>query len=117
MTRSEALLKLLALEPETRARLIVITGWDADGRKAVLDTLVAEGKVTYRNGTKEQHGERLYYPKRVPQAMLAHCLWLLERAGSQYAMWAADWYEANDPDWLDGLGQRLRKEVADRLVG
>jgi hypothetical protein len=69
MTRSEALLKLLALEPETRARLIVVTGWDSEDTEAVLDTLVAEGKVTYRNGKQgDTHGERLYYPKRVPQA-------------------------------------------------
>jgi hypothetical protein len=68
MSRDEALLKLLALEPETRARLIVVTGWDSEDTEAVLDTLVAEGKVTYRNGHHGATGERLYYPKRVPQA-------------------------------------------------
>jgi hypothetical protein len=67
MTRSEALLKLLALEPETKSRLIVITGWNADETEATLDSLVKDGKVTYRNGTQGAHGERLYYAKPVPQ--------------------------------------------------
>jgi hypothetical protein len=46
--------------------------------------------------------------------MLAHCLDLLERAGAEYAMWAADRYEALEPWFLDGLGKRVRKEVEKR---
>lgn len=63
MTRSEALLKLLALEPETRSRLIVVTGWDSEETEATLDRLVEDGLVTYRNGTHGARGERRYYPK------------------------------------------------------
>jgi hypothetical protein len=46
--------------------------------------------------------------------MLAWCLNLLERAGPEYAMHAADRYEANEPWALDGLGRRVRKEVERR---
>ena len=62
MTHAEALLKLLSLEPETRSRLIAVTGWDAEETEATLDTLVAQGKVTYRNGMHGAQGERRYYP-------------------------------------------------------
>lgn len=67
MTREDALLKLLALEPETRSRLIVVTGWLADETDATLTALVKAGKVTYRNGSHGATGERLYYPKRATQ--------------------------------------------------
>ena len=46
--------------------------------------------------------------------MLAYCLKLLEQSDPNYAMHAADWYEANEPDWLDGLGARIRKEIEKR---
>lgn len=46
----------------------------------------------------------------------AHCLWLLERAGRDYAIHAADWYEKTLPDWLSGLGARIRREAEKRLV-
>lgn len=42
--------------------------------------------------------------------VLAHCLLFLER-DPEYAMYAADWYEKNEPWSLDGLGQRVRREV------
>lgn len=65
MNRPEALLKLLSVEPETRPRLIVVTGWDAEETESVLDGLVQEGKVTYRNGKQgDTHGQRLYYPTK-----------------------------------------------------
>jgi hypothetical protein len=63
MTREEALLKLLAVEPETKDRLIVVTGWPADETVATLDRLVNERRVTYRNGQQGAEGRRLYYPR------------------------------------------------------
>jgi hypothetical protein len=63
MTRDEALLKLLAVEPESRDRLIVVTGWPADETAAVLDRLLSERRVTYVNGMAGAEGSRLYYPR------------------------------------------------------
>lgn len=64
MTREDALLKLLAVEPETRPRLIVVTGWPAEETSAVLDKLVAEKRVTYINGGGYgAEGARMYYPR------------------------------------------------------
>lgn len=63
MTRSEALLKLLAVEPETRDQIILITGWPADETAAVLDKLVAERRVTYGTGPYGTEGRRRYYPR------------------------------------------------------
>lgn len=57
MTRDEAMLKLLAVEPETRDRLIDITGWPMEETTGVLDRLVAQKRVTYVN-----LGGRRYYP-------------------------------------------------------
>ena len=45
------------------------------------------------------------------RTMLAHCL-ELARLGTEYAMQAADWYENNEPDLLDGLGARVRRELS-----
>lgn len=63
MTREEALLKLLAVEPETKPRLIVVTGWAMEDTEATLDKLVRDGRVTYRNGARGAQGERRYYPR------------------------------------------------------
>lgn len=46
--------------------------------------------------------------------MLAYCLKLLDQSDPLYAMDAADWYEALEPWFLDGLGNRIRKEVEKR---
>ena len=46
--------------------------------------------------------------------MLAYCLKLLEQTDPIYAMHAADWYEQNEPWFLDGLGARIRKEIEKR---
>lgn len=63
MTREEALLKLLAVEPDTRSALIVCTGWRIEETEATLDSLVARGLVTYcTKNTRGIHGERLYFP-------------------------------------------------------
>lgn len=62
MTRDEALLKLLSLEPETKPRLLVVTGWDTEETESVLRGLIEAGKVTYRNGAHGAVGERRYYP-------------------------------------------------------
>jgi hypothetical protein len=59
MTREEAMLKLLAMEPETRDRLIVITGWPADETIAVLDQLMTQKRVSYSTGAS--HGRRVYF--------------------------------------------------------
>lgn len=46
--------------------------------------------------------------------MLAYCLKVLDQSDPIYAMHAADWYEANEPQDLDGLGQRVRREIEKR---
>ena len=45
------------------------------------------------------------------RTMLAHCL-ALAQLGEECAMQAADWYENNEPDLLDGLGERVRRELS-----
>ena len=45
------------------------------------------------------------------RTMLAHCLELAQ-LGEECAMHAADWYENNEPDLLDGLGARVRRELS-----
>jgi hypothetical protein len=63
VNRDDALLKLLAVEPEYRSNLILVTGWPADETEATLDGLVSRGLVTYcTRNTRGIHGERLYYP-------------------------------------------------------
>lgn len=63
MTREEALLKLLAVEPETKDQIIVITGWPVRETVAVLDGLVAAKKVGYGEGPYGSQGRRRYFPK------------------------------------------------------
>lgn len=46
--------------------------------------------------------------------MLSHCLFLLEMAGDEYAIDAADWYEKREEFNLAGLGKRIRQEVEKR---
>lgn len=65
MTREEALLKLLKLEPETKPRLLVVTGWRTEETEETLDRLMREGLVTYRNGMHGATGERLYFARAV----------------------------------------------------
>lgn len=67
MTREEALLKLLAFEPETRDQIILITGWPAEETSALLDRLVAEHKVGYGIGPYTQ--SRRKYQTRKPDAV------------------------------------------------
>lgn len=65
MTRDEALLKLLSIEPETKDRLIVATGWPAEETESVLGRLLADGRVTYTTrgpGSGYGVGRRRYYP-------------------------------------------------------
>lgn len=60
--REDTLLKLLAIQPETKDRLIVETGWYAEETVATLESLVRKGMATYRNGGNGCEGKRLYYP-------------------------------------------------------
>lgn len=65
MTREYALLKLLALEPATRADLHAVTGWGITETNAVLDTLIHEKKVGWRNGSAgAPHGYRQFMPRQ-----------------------------------------------------
>jgi hypothetical protein len=63
MTRDEALLKLLAVEPETRDQLIIVTGWPADETVAVLDRLLEQKRVGYGNGPYGAEGRRRYFAR------------------------------------------------------
>lgn len=57
MNRQEALLKLLALEPEREDRLALITGWGEGDTLAVLAVLKARGSVQ----TIAVQGHRMCY--------------------------------------------------------
>jgi hypothetical protein len=59
MTRDDALLKLLALEPETETVLVQATGWGEGETRAVLNRLVEEGKASYTNRVN-QHVRRYF---------------------------------------------------------
>ena len=63
MTKDECILKLLAIEPETRDQIIRVTGWPVPETLAVLDKLVSERRVTYGAGPYNTPGGRRYYPR------------------------------------------------------
>lgn len=48
---------------------------------------------------------------------LAHCLWLLERAGLEYALDAADRAERQSEGVLAGLGARVRQSAEKSIRG
>ena len=47
ITREEAMLKLLALEPERQDRIVQITGWGEGATLEVLEALRKQGRVDY----------------------------------------------------------------------
>lgn len=54
MTHEEALLKLLAIEPETKDGLIVVTGWPPQETLATLRSLSKQKLIAYgREGRYE----------------------------------------------------------------
>jgi hypothetical protein len=59
MTRDEALLKLLALEPETETVLVQVTGWGEEETRSILDKLVQDGRASYTNWVN-QHVRRYF---------------------------------------------------------
>ncbi len=65
MSREDALEKLLRVEPETRDRLILITGWPLDETIAVLDSLVKQKRVGYGVGPYNCAGRRPYIAREV----------------------------------------------------
>lgn len=67
MTREDCLLKLLALEPESRWNIAAITGWPPGESDEVLDRLLAQRRVTYGLGPYRTGGIRLYYPAPAQQ--------------------------------------------------
>lgn len=60
MTRDEAMLKLLAVEPECMEALKSVTGWPKDETHATVQRLVARGAITYWHGKHR----RWFYPVR-----------------------------------------------------
>lgn len=48
--------------------------------------------------------------------MLAHCISLIDRAGEEYATWAAKDYERNSPMLLEGLARRIEREIERRKI-
>lgn len=45
------------------------------------------------------------------KSILAHCLAFAQAGDPVYAQSAAAWYEANDPEIMVGLDQRVRLEI------
>lgn len=66
MTRDEALLKLLAIEPERRDRLHHITGWPAGETEATLQRLEAARLVVARTTVCGCDDYRVYSACRDP---------------------------------------------------
>ena len=66
MTREECLLKLLAVEPESRLHLALVTGWPPGESDQVLDQLIAEGRVhaTYVRGERRFCAQPMPKPSR-----------------------------------------------------
>lgn len=64
MSREECLVKLLALEPETRERVALVTGWPHGESDRVLSELQQRGLVTYGAGPFPTGGVRRYYPTK-----------------------------------------------------
>lgn len=62
MTHEETMLKLLAVEPETKDGLIRVTGWDVQETLSVLRKLVQQKRIVYSSGRRWQ--ERPMYRLR-----------------------------------------------------
>lgn len=45
------------------------------------------------------------------KSILAHCMAFAHAGDVAYAQYAAGWYEANDPESMVGLDQRVRREI------
>jgi hypothetical protein len=43
--------------------------------------------------------------------MWAHLRWVYERAGREYTVWAAGWYERNEPWFLAGLQVKVQRAI------
>lgn len=66
--RRDALYELLSLEPETLDRLIMATGWGADGTRKVLLQLIAEGRVICRD---DHHQPTFYVAGRLTRRLVS----------------------------------------------
>lgn len=64
MTHDEALLKLLAVEPEEKRRLPNLTGWGERETNDVLSRLVSSGQVTFTPHINQRAGCRLYFARQ-----------------------------------------------------
>lgn len=49
-------------------------------------------------------------------AVMEHLRWVYTRAGREYTLHAAAWYEANEP-WLAGLAAKVRAGIESRIPG
>jgi len=54
MTREEALLKLIAVEPVTQGQLVHETGWGIEATKETLARLREQHRVTYWSGNNRR---------------------------------------------------------------
>lgn len=50
------------------------------------------------------------------KAMLAHCIWLIDAAGEQYALSVAQDYEGKSEGVLSGLQARIVREIEKRKL-
>ena len=44
-------------------------------------------------------------------AIWQHLKWLYERGGREYTLWAAAWYEQNEPWALAGITEKVRRAI------
>lgn len=44
-------------------------------------------------------------------AIWRHLKWLYERGDREYTLWAAAWYEANEPWALAGITEKVRRAI------
>ena len=72
------------------------------------------GADTSRDGKSVTEFNPFYTAHR--RGMLAHCISLIDRAGEEYATWAAHDYERNSPMLLEGLARRIEREIERRKI-
>lgn len=70
MTRDEALLKLLAIEPMPRADIPVATGWSIADAAGTVDALMATGQIAFLpfDGNNQYAGKVVCLPCQAEEA-------------------------------------------------
>lgn len=87
MTRDEALLKLLAIEPMPRSEVIAVTGWGIDATEEALRGLIDAGQVVAypHDGNNQFEAQVLGLPQATQEAREAARIRKAEASRRRYA--------------------------------